>query len=78
MTWWRGMAVKSLLLCCLKHRLKMLVTIAERLRLSVSQADPGKLDGKQLPKVTISLGVASRQQKYTLDMLITAADAAFV
>ena len=52
------------------------VTIAERLRLSVSQADPGKLDGKQLPKVTISLGVASRQQKYTLDMLITAADAA--
>ncbi len=52
------------------------VTIAERLRRSVSQADPGKLDGKQLPKVTISLGVASRQQKYTLDMLITAADAA--
>ena len=56
--------------------LKNAVTIAERLRLSVSQADPGKLDGKQLPKVTISLGVASRQQKYTLDMLITAADAA--
>jgi len=56
--------------------LKNAVTIAERLRLSVSQADPGKLDGKQLPKVTISLGVASRQQKYTLDMLITAADTA--
>jgi len=56
--------------------LKNAVTIAERLRLSVSQADPGKLDGRQLPKVTISLGVASRQQKYTLDMLITAADAA--
>ena len=56
--------------------LKNAVTIAERLRRSVSQADPGKLDGKQLPKVTISLGVASRQQKYTLDMLITAADAA--
>jgi diguanylate cyclase (GGDEF)-like protein len=52
------------------------VTIAERLRLSVSQSDPGKLDGKQLPKVTISLGVASRQKKYTLDMLITAADTA--
>ena len=56
--------------------LKNAVTIAERLRLSVSQADPGKLDGKQLPKVTVSLGVASREKKYTLDMLITAADVA--
>ena len=56
--------------------LKNAVTIAERLRVSVSQADPGKLDGKQLPKVTVSLGVASRQKKYTLDMMITAADAA--
>lgn len=56
--------------------LKNAVAIAERLRKSVSQADPGKLDGKQLPKVTVSLGVASRQNKYTLDMMITAADVA--
>ncbi len=56
--------------------MKNAITVAERLRLSVSQADPGMLDGKQLPKVTISLGVASRQQKYTLDMMITAADVA--
>lgn len=50
--------------------------IAERLREHVSQADPGELDGKVLPKVTISLGIAGRLPAYTLDMMIAAADVA--
>lgn len=50
--------------------------IAERLRASVSHAETGQLDGVQLPKVTISLGIASRQQGYSLDMMIASADVA--
>jgi diguanylate cyclase (GGDEF)-like protein len=50
--------------------------IAERLRKKVSAADPGILDGKQLPKVTISSGIANRQTGYSLDMLIASADVA--
>jgi diguanylate cyclase (GGDEF)-like protein len=50
--------------------------IAERLRDRVSKADPGELDGRPLPRVTISLGVAGRQPGYTLDMMLAAADVA--
>ncbi len=50
--------------------------IAERLRENVSASDPGFVDKVQLPKVTISLGVAARQPKYSLDMMIAAADVA--
>ena len=50
--------------------------IAQRLCDKVSNAEPCKLDAQELPKVTISLGVAERQPGYTLDMMITAADAA--
>jgi len=50
--------------------------IAERLREHVSEADPGMLDGKPLPKVTISLGIAGRQPGYSLDMMIASADVA--
>lgn len=50
--------------------------IAERLRERVSEADPGSLDEKELPKVTISLGIAGRQPGYSLDMMIAAADVA--
>ena len=50
--------------------------IAERLRENVSLSDPGKLNDVKLPKVTISLGVAARQPKYSLDMMIAAADVA--
>ncbi len=50
--------------------------IAERLRVHVSKADTGRLDGKQLPVVTISLGIAGRQPGYSLDMMIAAADVA--
>jgi len=50
--------------------------IAERLRKHVSESDPGELEGKVLPKVTISLGIAGRQVGYSLDMMIAAADVA--
>ena len=50
--------------------------IAERLRENVSRADLGVIDGKQLPNVTISLGISTRAPNDTLDMLIAAADVA--
>jgi len=50
--------------------------IAERLRAHVSGADPGELEGRALPKVTISLGIAGHQSGYSLDMMIAAADVA--
>jgi len=50
--------------------------IAERLRNNVSKAVPGLVDGKRLPKVTISLGVAARRPGSTLDMMIAEADVA--
>ena len=51
-------------------------TIAERLRHNVSKADPGVIGNRQLPNVTISLGVAGRQPGYTLDKMIASADVA--
>jgi diguanylate cyclase (GGDEF)-like protein len=50
--------------------------IAERLRDHVAKADPGVLDKRQLPAVTISLGISGRQPGYSLDMMIAAADVA--
>ena len=50
--------------------------IAERLRKRVSEADTGTLDNEDLPKVTISLGIAGRQPGYSLDMMIAGADVA--
>ncbi len=50
--------------------------IAERLREYVSNAAPGTLDNKELPAVTISLGIAERQPGYSLDIMIAAADVA--
>ena len=50
--------------------------IAQRLCDHVSDAEPGSIDGQELPKVTISLGVAGRQPGYSLDMMIAAADVA--
>ncbi|HHO59084.1 MAG TPA: GGDEF domain-containing protein, partial [Thiotrichales bacterium] len=50
--------------------------IAERLRMKVSQADPGELNGKVLPKVTISLGISGFKPGFELDTMIAAADVA--
>lgn len=50
--------------------------IAERLRNAVRDSDPGKIENDALPRVTISLGVASRRTDSTLDSMISAADKA--
>lgn len=50
--------------------------IAERLRHRVSQADPGILQDRQLPGVTVSVGVAEFSSGASLEALIDAADAA--
>ncbi len=57
-------------------KLEYAVEIAERLRERVSKADPGIIDGKQLPKVTISLGVTEYKPGYSLDTMIASADVA--
>ena len=51
-------------------------TIAERLRAAVAQAEPGELDGKRLPRVTISLGISAFKPGFELDTMIAAADVA--
>ena len=50
--------------------------IAERLRNNVRDANPGKVENVALPRVTVSLGVASRKQGSTLESMISAADVA--
>ena len=57
-------------------RLEHAVEIAERLRQRIAQADPGIIDGRQLPKVTISLGVTEYKPGYSLDTMIASADVA--
>ncbi len=50
--------------------------VAERLRVHISNTDPGILDGVQLPKVTVSIGIAEYKPGNTLETLIAAADMA--
>lgn len=50
--------------------------VAERLCECVAQTDMGTLDDVQLPRVTISLGVAEYQHGYELESMIAAADVA--
>jgi len=50
--------------------------IAERLRENVGKADLGMINEKQLPNVTISLGISTRAPEDTLDIMIAAADVA--
>jgi len=50
------------------------IDIAERLRERVSQACPGKIDGKELPKVTVSIGVAEFKPGDSLETMIVSAD----
>lgn len=57
-------------------RLEHAVEIAERLRERVSRVDPGIVDGVQLPKVTISLGVTEHKPGYSLETMIASADVA--
>jgi len=50
--------------------------IANRLRENVSKTDPGVVDGKQLPSVTISLGISDGSVGYDLETMIASADVA--
>jgi len=50
--------------------------IAERLRISISEAKTYIEDGKQLPTITVSIGIASMHPGQTLDSLISNADSA--
>lgn len=50
--------------------------VAERLRERISNTDPGILAGVQLPKITVSIGVAEYRPGYTLETLVAAADVA--
>ena len=50
--------------------------IAERLRISISEAKTYIEDGKQLPTVTVSIGIAPMHPGQTLDSLISNADSA--
>lgn len=52
------------------------VTIAERLRERISEADPVKIDNKELAKVTVSIGVAEFKPGDSLETMIASADAA--
>lgn len=52
------------------------VIVAERLRERISNTDPGILNGVQLPKVTVSIGVAEYKPGYTLESIVAAADVA--
>jgi diguanylate cyclase (GGDEF)-like protein len=50
--------------------------IAERLRISISEAKTYVEDGKELPPITVSIGIAPMQPRQTLDSLISNADSA--
>ena len=52
------------------------VAIAERLRERVSEANPGKIETKALPKVTVSIGVVEFRPGDSLETMIASADAA--
>ena len=52
------------------------VAIAERLRQRVSETCPGRIDGKELPKVTVSIGIADYRPCDSLESLIASADIA--
>ena len=52
------------------------ITIAERLRECVSKADPGEMNGKVLPRVTVSIGVADYKPGDSLESVIASADSA--
>ena len=52
------------------------VTIAERLRERVSTACPGEINGKELPGVTVSIGVADYKPGDSLESVLASADSA--
>ena len=57
-------------------KIEQAMIVAERLRDRISRTDPGILDGVQLSKVTVSIGIAEYRQGYTLETMVAAADVA--
>lgn len=57
-------------------KMEQALHIAERLRDRISKTDPGILNDVQLPKVTVSIGIAEYKPGYTLDSLLAVADVA--
>ena len=57
-------------------KMEQALIVAERLRDRISKTDPGILAGVQLPKVTVSIGVAEYRPGYSLETLVAAADVA--
>ena len=57
-------------------KMEQALVVAERLRERISKTDPGILDGVQLPKVTVSIGVAEFRAGHTFETLVVAADVA--
>jgi diguanylate cyclase (GGDEF)-like protein len=57
-------------------RLQNAVAIAERLRESVSEACPGRIGEKELPTVTVSIGIADCRPGDSLESLLASADTA--
>ena len=52
------------------------IAIAERLRERVSEASPGEIDGRELPYVTVSIGITEYKPGDSLETMIAAADVA--
>ncbi|MEE8208428.1 MAG: GGDEF domain-containing protein [Nitrosomonadaceae bacterium] len=63
-------------LCLPDTSIKDSSLIAERLRTAIANAKTTFEDGKQLPPVTVSIGIAQMQPGQTLDSLISSADSA--
>jgi diguanylate cyclase (GGDEF)-like protein len=63
-------------LCLPDASIKDSSLIAERLRTAIANAKTTFEDGKLLPPVTVSIGIAQMQPGQTLDSLISSADSA--
>jgi len=63
-------------LCLPETSIKASILIAERLRKAIAKETTPFEEGKQLPPVTVSIGIAQMQPGQTLDALISSADSA--
>ena len=63
-------------MCLPDTSIKVSRLIAERLRKTIAETTTSFEEGKLLPPVTVSLGIAQMQPGQTLDSLISAADSA--
>lgn len=57
-------------------RMEQAVIVADRMRECIANTEPGMHDGIQLPKVTVSIGIAEYKPGQTLKSLVATADVA--